>query len=140
MALGPPDLSDILGSTAKSNAPRVIRQILRRAAEDIFTEYNPVELERLIDDDYPLVEEEIPPGVKQTLREIGPEFEDTIYREVRGENIKYWLANPGWVDDPMVAAQLQECHRIIEEHPEGDAWLEDQVADIWSYTLNYPDS
>lgn len=145
MPVGPlddaaPGMSDIARELTRNNAPRILRQVLRRAAQDVFMEHGPEALERMIDQDYPLVEAELPEPVKDTLREVGPQFEDLIYEEVRVETVKYWLANPEWVGDPAVSVQLQECYRIIEEHPRGDEWLADRVQKIWEYTLNYPDT
>lgn len=139
-----PDPSKLkqLASTAsalgKSAVMPALQSLLRREMVSILSEHDAEELERYIDVQYPLVENEIPEGYESALREVGPQFSETVAAMVTPEQVMAWLEEPEeWMDtdaNAQEAAEARRCAEIIRTHPQGEPWLEAQVFYIYEIT------
>jgi hypothetical protein len=117
----------------KSVVLPMLKGLIRDEVVKLLNENDPEELRNYITVQYPLVEQDLPPRVKQAMRKVGPRFADDIEEEVTTENILSWLEDPDeHVDMPDAEAeQVQACADIIRETPGGEEWLENQVRSVW---------
>lgn len=95
----------------------------------VFSNHGPADLKGAILRDYPLVEEVMPPAVKNALPNVAPRFEETIRAELSPDQVMEWLEDPDWSDelDDGEQERLQACANVIRETPGGTEWLVDQV-------------
>lgn len=95
----------------------------------VFSNHGPADLKGAILRDYPLVEEVMPPAVKNALPRVAPRFEETIRAELSPDQVMEWLEDPDWSDelDDDEQERLQACATVIRETPGGTEWLVSQV-------------
>jgi hypothetical protein len=128
-------LADMAGMLGKAAVLPTVQDLLREQLVSILQENDPEVLRNYIYVDYPLVREELPEKYQEVLSDLGPKFEDEIKAMVHPDNILSWLESPeAWMDveeNPELAEQVRECHRIIEETEGGREWLSMQTYHLY---------
>ena len=135
------EMLSTLSTFGKAAAIQQVQSMLIPHVLNIFAEHDHTVLRKMIYADYDLVREEMPPGLKQALQNIGsdPEFrqqyEGLVLQTLTPENILEWLDEPEeWLDPEEAAEQIAEikrCADTIRETPGGQEWLERQVWDLY---------
>lgn len=125
----------------KAAGMEAARQELTPMIIDVFAENDHDDLYRMILANYPLVRQDLPPGVKNALRNLGSnpqlrgQFENSVMTIITPENILALMHDPDeWLPDDAPAAQhrrIKACAQTIEETAGGEAWLERQVLDLY---------
>lgn len=119
----------------KSVAGPMVENFVRSRVVDLLSQHDPETLRQYIHVNYPLVEEELPEGVKEALQNAGPQFEEEIKHFVRPEKVMEWMENPQeWLDPeehPQAVADVRECHDIIKNTPGGEEWIEELCLQFW---------
>lgn len=116
---------------------------------DIFANHDQDTVWQFIVTDYPLVEEETPQTLKNTLANLANNsklrgvYHNAMLEYITPENILMWLRNPEeWLDDAEAQEQrerLRQCAEVIETTEGGYAWLEEQVLQIYRYADIVPE-
>lgn len=132
-------LGTVVEKFSDEASARILKQFMRRAAADILNQGSAEDLREYIDQDYPLIENELPQEAESALRDIGPRYEDKVLELLTPEEVMGWLATPDWVDSPHTRRELQRCHEVIKGHPDGEDWLIDQIKHIRHVALDYPE-
>lgn len=132
------EMATLLG---KSKIISQVQSMLVPKVVEIFSEHDNEDLRRMILTDYDLVKNHTPPGIKQTLQNVGSSretrqyFEAMVMESITPENIIKWLRNPEeWLDADEAAEQreeLRQCADVIENTQGGMEWLERQVLDVY---------
>lgn len=114
-------------------ATPILKGFIRNKVIDLVNEHDPEDLRDRVEVQYPLVDEGLDENMKQTLGDVGPQFEDQIKNTVNPEGILHWLNNPEeYIDaDEKEYEQIKRCAEVIEETPQGRRWLRSQVICLW---------
>lgn len=125
----------------KSAVMGQIRSMLIPHVMEVFSKHGHSELRAAILQDYPLVENHTPDGVRNALHNVGsdPEmremFHGLIVEAITPANIIAWMENPEeWLDRREAEEQreeLQKCADVIRETSGGEEWLARQVYEIY---------
>jgi hypothetical protein len=112
----------------------MVQSYIRDEVVSLVRNHEPEELREYILVQYPLVEEEVPEGVKNGLRQLGPQFSQQIQSYVTPENVLTWLDNPEeHIDaDDEEYDRIKRCGEIIRGTPRGEQWLQAQVLAVWA--------
>jgi len=109
----------------------------------VFTEHGAMDLKAFILNDYPLVEEHTPQGVKNALHNLGTseevadQFRQMMLQYVTPQNVINWMKNPDeWLDEAEADEQreeLERCAKVLEQTEGGEVWLEEQILQLYKY-------
>lgn len=130
-----------LSVLGKSAAVTQVQSIVVPYVMEVFTEHDHTTLEKMILMDYDLVAQKTPPGVRQTLNNVGSspkmrqQWQGLITQQITPQNILLWLKNPDeWLnaeDADEQREELQKCAEVIESTPGGEEWLARQVFEVY---------
>lgn len=125
----------------ESYAVKQVQAALIPHVIEIFGEHEATEVRRMILTDYALVKNHTPEGVRSALQNLGSNrqtrqlFEQLVLDRITPENVLAWMKEPGeWLEGTETLQQrrrLKECAAMIEETEGGEAWLEEQVLDVY---------
>lgn len=108
---------------------------------EVFSEHDHGDLRAMIYQDYPLVENHTPEGVRSALGKIGSDedvqqqYQSIVVQTITPENVIRWLENPEeWLDEHEADEQreeLQKCAEVLRETSKGEEWLAEQIYAIY---------
>lgn len=117
------------------------QQLLLPHVLEVFGEHDHQEVKRMILADYQLVQHEMPEEARSVLENLGsnPELREqwagTVTSTLTPENVLEWLHNADeYLDDDVDEERLREmeyCAVVIEDTSGGEAWLEQQILDLY---------
>lgn len=115
----------------------------------VFAEHDHEQLRRMILSNYELVENDLPEGYKNALRNFGKDsdtqelYEGIVRQYVTPDNVLKWLRNPEeWLSHEEAVEQreeLRKCAEVIEETSGGRRWLDMQVVRLYEYAGIIPE-
>lgn len=144
MGVDLPDLgrvASMLSLAGKSAGISWAQRFLMPHILEVFADHDHEELHRMILANYPLVQNDLPPNVKQALRNLGnnprlrDQYEQVVLTTVTPANIIEWMQDPDeWLPEDASDEhrdRIRACAMTIERTGGGDAWLERQVLELY---------